>query len=603
MYSICQTFILLAVSIASFDAPNVFGQDRQGSDESPPRKRLSDVIGCINEDDQAERAKFLKSGFTDQDQNSANQRFSFVDEIRASMRGLVVEEISREKESRIVAVCKADSGSRVEIYLRVEEDPPHRIREIEFEPVRSSVSKGDYRELTSIPQNERGQLLAEILEAINTEDENNIAGLISSRSKLTTASAAEQTDTLLEIIAVTGGLEFHSIREYEERVENPPVVAIAKGVRFGKWHAIVVETEGNSNFRKIRIAAARPPKSLAVHTISEEAGIELVSAYFDDLVNNKEFSGAVLVAQGDRILFHKASGLASRRFGVPNRIDTKFNLGSMNKMFTGIAICQLIESGLIKEEDSIDKFLSSDWIPDEVASKIKIKHLLTHTSGIGQIFEGSIFAATRNQPSELDDYRSLLSTDIFCFFEPGDRYRYSNSGMFLLGVVVEKVTGQSYFEYVREHIYKPAGMENSDSYAMDQPVPNLAIGYFTRDGEVVNNLPSVYRGSAAGGGYSTTTDLLKFSRALMDNRLMNSEMTTLVTSSKPELNSPNYGYGFQVRPEFGAMVVGHSGGTDGVSARMDILPESGVTIVVLSNFNEPAEDVAKVIRKTVMRIE
>ena len=175
-------------------------------------------------------------------------------------------------------------------------------------------------------------------------------------------------------------------------------------------------------------------------------------------------------------------------------------------------------------------------------------------------------------------------------FEPGTDFKYSNTGYLLLGKIIEIITEKSYYDYIREHIYQPIGMLNSDSYELDKVNHNLAVGYdkkFTETGfEFVNNIfDHVIRGGPAGGGYSTVEDLLKFANALRTNKLIGSKYKEMLFTSKPELHSPHYGYGFQIlKPD----VVGHSGGFEGISANLTMYLDKGYTVAVLSNYSNEA---------------
>jgi D-alanyl-D-alanine carboxypeptidase len=172
------------------------------------------------------------------------------------------------------------------------------------------------------------------------------------------------------------------------------------------------------------------------------------------------FSGAILMTKGDRTLFSGAYGLADRDQKLANTLDTRFRIGSMNKMFTGTAILQLVQAGKIKFTNPLGKYLPN-YPNQALANKVTIHHLLTHTGGTGDIF-GADFAANRTKLRTLDDYvapygkRDLL-------FEPGGRLQYSNYGMLLLGVVVERVSAMSYYDYVAKNIYARAGMTRTGS--------------------------------------------------------------------------------------------------------------------------------------------
>src|SRR5215469_5311047 len=201
--------------------------------------------------------------------------------------------------------------------------------------------------------------------------------------------------------------------------------------------------------------------------------------------------------------------MADRSSKTPNQPNTQFRIGSMNKMFTAVSIMQLVQAGKIQLSDPLGKFLP-DYANKDVASKVTIESLLTHTGGTGDIF-GPDFDAHRLELRTLEDYVKLYGNRA-PQFEPGSRWEYSNYGFILLGAVIEKVSGQSYYDYVREHVYEPAGMTSSGSEPENEALPQRSIGY-TRMGANrlhpnTDTLP--YRGTSAGGGYSTVQDLVNF---------------------------------------------------------------------------------------------
>jgi CubicO group peptidase (beta-lactamase class C family) len=286
---------------------------------------------------------------------------------------------------------------------------------------------------------------------------------------------------------------------------------------------------------------------------------------------------------------------------VANKIDTKFNLGSMNKMFTAVAIAQLVERGKLSFDDPLSKFIPD--FPDKgSAEKIKIKHLLTHTAGLGGYFSDRWNNISRAEFRTVDDMMKMAKEDEKLLFEPGTRSQYSNTGMLVLGKVIEIVSGQSYFDYVRENIYKPAGMTNTDSYELDKVHRNLAVGYdkkYTDDGTLFSNniFMHVMRGGPQGGGYSTVEDLLNFDRALRSNKLVGAEYVKILTTAKPELNSPNYGYGFAINPNRKSF--GHSGGFPGISSNLEMFPGSGWTAIVTSNYSRGGQPVMQKMRNLI----
>ena len=188
-------------------------------------------------------------------------------------------------------------------------------------------------------------------------------------------------------------------------------------------------------------------------------------------------------------------------------------------------------------------------------------------------------------------------------FGPGTRWSYSNTGMLVLGKVIEVASGQDYFAYVREHVYQPAGMTNSDAYELDHVNRNLAVGYEREETphgvEYRNNIfQHVIRGGPAGGGYSTVDDLTRFAEALKAGRLVSAASVQLLTSPKPELNSPAYGFGFVI--DEGGRIVGHSGGFPGINSQLDIYVGEGYTFAVMANYGDAAQRVAQKVRTLVL---
>ncbi len=407
-------------------------------------------------------------------------------------------------------------------------------------------------------------------------------------------------DRHLNFIAATydqsRGIEFQRVQE--EKPNEAFVVFRSRLTGSLSGLRVRVEPESPHRIAGIGLRLVKPPadaKPAAKLTDDQMAG-EL-DAFVSKLASADVFSGAVLFAKNGKVIYKKAFGTANKDFNAPNRVDTKFNLGSMNKMFTSVAIAQLAERGKLSFDDPLAKFLP-EFPSKEAAEKIRIKHLLSHTSGLGSYFNKQFFESSRARFRTTSDFMELAK-DEKMQFEPGTKWSYSNTGMLVLGAVIEKVTGQSYYDYIRENIYKPAGMVNSDCYDLDRVNPNLAVGYekdYTDDGvQFRNNIFShVIRGGAAGGGYSTVEDLMRFDVALRSNKLVGAEYVKLLLSAKPELKSPEYGYGFQIDGE--NQIAGHGGGFDGISSNLDMFLNSGYTAVVLSNYGGASFPVSEKMR-------
>ena len=358
---------------------------------------------------------------------------------------------------------------------------------------------------------------------------------------------------------------------------------------------VAVDPAPPHRIRNIAVGPQAVPP-VAMEDVSDAGIVRALGTLFDRICENDGFSGTVMLSLDGQQLFQRACGLANRADRVPMRIDTKLNLGSMNKMFTAVAIAQLVEAGKLAFDDPVGKHLPEYPIAD-VTSKVRIQHLLTHTSGLGSHFTEEFQNASRTRFRTVRDFMAIVEKQKPAF-EPGTRWQYSNSGFMLLGAIVEKVSGRSYFDYVREHLYQPAGMTDTGEYEMDEPVANLGIGY-VRDREQPsrwrNNLfIHTIKGGPAGGRFSTVGDLTRFANALRSGKLVKKATWEMLASAKPELNSPDYGYGFAISGD--GDMVGHSGGFPGISAQLAIYLKSGYAIAALSNYGAPAPTVVDQVR-------
>lgn len=302
-----------------------------------------------------------------------------------------------------------------------------------------------------------------------------------------------------------------------------------------------------------------------------------------------DFSGAVLIAKHEQVIFQSACGEASKRYHVANNLDTRFNIASLGKMFTAVAIAQLAERGLIDYQAKVSTYLGDDWLNRETAEKITVADLLSHRSGLSEFLsEQRTRQNSREYYRELADMKKFVQ-DKKTEFTPGSRYLYSNSNYHLLGAIIEQVSQENYFDYIRRHIYQVAGMQYSDSYALDEPVENLAMGYLSTNPRKESTFVGLLRGSAFGCGYSTVGDLLLFAQALQEGKLLKpASLTQMWQRHAPEGNPDElgYGYGFQLRQNAAGLAVGHSGGWPGFTAQFWHYRETGYTYILLSNYHD-----------------
>ena len=326
----------------------------------------------------------------------------------------------------------------------------------------------------------------------------------------------------------------------------------------------------------ILAAPALPAENPLATTVKQEAERRAAA---------HEFSGALLVAKDGKPLVEGAYG--------GNDIDTKFRFGSMGKMFTAVAALQLIQTGKLALDAPISKYLP-DYPNKEVAA-VTIEQLLTHTGGTGNIFSPEYFDH-RLETREHQDYLKLFGSR-GVMFPPGSRWDYSNYGMILLGRIIEVVSGQSYYEYARTHIFEPLGMTSTGNEPEDSHVPKLSIGQThmgPRPGPPGPLRPNTdtlpYRGTAAGGGYSTVGDLLKFMNGLTSHRLLDAANTAMlfkprVATARPG-NEQALGFSVRTYPD-GAVSVGHGGGAPGMNGELMYFPKMGYLVVVLANQDPP----------------
>jgi CubicO group peptidase (beta-lactamase class C family) len=330
------------------------------------------------------------------------------------------------------------------------------------------------------------------------------------------------------------------------------------------------------------------PGAAATQAARDSAFVAALRARLDAATKADEFSGAVLVARDGRTLFEGAYGFADRERRVPNTPLTQFRAGSMYKMLTAVAALQLVQAGTLRLDAPLGTYLP-DYPNAEVASKVTPHHLLTHTGGTGDIF-GPQFTAHRSELRTIGDYLRLYGTRDLQFV-PGAKHVYSNYGFMLLGAVVERLSGKSYDDHVAARVLAPAGMTATGTAPEDSLVPGRSVGYMRQpSGALVSNAPTLpYRGTPAGGGYSTVGDFARFAVALREHRLLDPTHTALLLSGKVAVGPGfQYGYGFIDRVVSGRRFVGHGGGAPGMNGELAFEPNGGYVVVVLSNLDPPA---------------
>ena len=441
-----------------------------------------------------------------------------------------------------------------------------------------------------LPDTPAGRSFGKFLKAINS-------GSLDEMKRFQRESGGDEENAQQDfgLYQQTGGLQIHGL----PRSTDFELTALVQAKKDGRWlnFSINVERQPPHPITDIRVQPTSAPGSGAPATVAPDGGarkqpgesstntkklseaeaLKETERHLEQLSKADEFSGVVLIAKNGQAIWQRAYGLANKIHNVPNKLDTKFNLGSINKFFTHTAILQLVEAGKLSLDDTIGKHLPN-YPNQQAAVKVTISQLINMQSGIGDFFGPKFDTTPKDRIRTINDYLQFFA-DAPLTFEPGTSRRYSNGGYIVLGAIIEKVTGQTYYDYVRERIYKPAGMTNTDAYEADANVPNKATGYTRRSGRGGNErVDNVYttpaRGSSAGGGYSTAEDLLKFAQALEQGKLLN-----------PAHSKRMFGN------------LGIAGGAPGINAILEGGQPGGYAVVVLSNYDPPsAEDVAAKIR-------
>lgn len=296
------------------------------------------------------------------------------------------------------------------------------------------------------------------------------------------------------------------------------------------------------------------------------------------------FSGVVLVAREGQPVVHAARGAANREQGIANTRETRFQLGSGDKLFTRLAIGQLLAAGRLSLHDTVGRFLP-DYPDETIRRRATVEHLLRHTSGLGAYWNQA-FRRERERLRTLQDVVALFAAEPPAF-EPGARMQYSNSGYILLGRIVEVLSGESYYDYVRRHLLEPAGMRSTAYLTLDEWPRDRALGYTAQSGWGAgaagggNGAPQTtflpnrwslpYRGNSAGGGYATAADLLRLDTALRAGRLVPAEVF-------PRL--------FSRPPDAAGRLMLANGGAPG--ANMEFHRVGDYTVIVLANQDPPA---------------
>jgi len=431
----------------------------------------------------------------------------------------------------------------------------------------------------TFPDTPAGRLAKERLEAFNARD----------AAALQAYKASHEPDMSVErelaFREMTGGFEPLRIgRNEPNRIEV--ILREQDGDRVG---TLELQVDAMHPQRVVRFGLtpmAVVPADLMPDRLSRTEVWRRATDKASRLAAEDQFAGVLAVGHDGRARMSASWGDADRTHSMKHTPETRFRIGSMYKMFTAVAILQLAEQGRVDLDAPLARYVP-DYPDAALAGQVKIRHLLTHTGGTGDIFTDA-YQAQRSAVREHADYIRLFG-DRAAEFTPGSREAYSNYGFVLLGAVIERVTGMSYHEAIRKQIFLPTGMAHSGAEPEEQVRGLISVGYTqTENGATDNRNLLPWRGTAAGGGYSTVGDLLRFGDALLKGRLLSAQW--LSEATRAQTPSGVYGFGFQLGGSGETRHFGHAGGAEGMNGALRIYPASGELVVALSNLDPPAAE-------------
>jgi CubicO group peptidase (beta-lactamase class C family) len=402
----------------------------------------------------------------------------------------------------------------------------------------------------------------------------------------TFARDAMGVDEELSLQKQTGGFE---VLEFKERPR------MAHGWVRGRDSDALMQFEFQTEpFKPFRVSLRKffwgtPPRHYFPTRLQEAAAISKVRVELAQRAKADKFSGAVLVTRDGQTLIREAHGYAERESALLNKVDTRFRVASLTKMFTAVAVLRLVQQGKVRLEDPIGK-----WVPElrgKPAAPATIHQLLTHTAGLGDIF-GSYYLQHHQELRSHADYVGTFAGQPLNH-KPGARYQYSNLGYLMLGRMIETASGRTWHDFVREEIFEPAGMARTGSLPEDELVDGRSRIYEKPLGSqkyVSAHYVLDYRANAAAHVYSTVDDLAKFVRALRSNRLLDAKHTALMIEPHQKVwEGYGYGYGMMFRSAWWTgNWTGYSSDYPGMNAELWFSPETHYLVVVVSNLDAPS---------------
>jgi CubicO group peptidase (beta-lactamase class C family) len=337
------------------------------------------------------------------------------------------------------------------------------------------------------------------------------------------------------------------------------------------------------------IAEVAEPVNLPNGGITQEYTFNWLNDYINKLIEENELYGSILLTKGNNILLERYYGFEDIEKTRKITKNTSFNLGSGNKMFTSILIAKLVSEGKLKYEDNVIKYLPEFGI-SEKSKKVTLHQILTHTSGVGEYWTEE-FEKEDPELNSLSDYLPFIMRENFVF-EPGEDFMYCNSNFILSGLIIEKVTGQDYYKYVEENLFKPLNLNSTFHYTKSEYESGIAQPHSHDDNENWKLSEPPFKGSSAGGCYSNVRDIWEFSKKLISGDIISKKYVDKITTSKTNKiqDALGYAYGMIIEKHQDEISFGHGGTSYGVNFEYRYFPNLDITLVMFCNQDNGAYD-------------
>lgn len=450
----------------------------------------------------------------------------------------------------------------------------------------------------TVAQDSARAILAELLRVLDTGDQTAYEGYVARRWSpvaLKEYPVEDHASSLARIFTDTRGFVL-------ERIAGAApgwIQARARGrlTRLAYCLTLARDSLGHTDFTTRDIHPAGP----GLRTPASAEIVREVGRIAGKLDSVGELSGVLLIAKDDRVLFQRAYGKASIAYDTPMRVDSRLSTASIGKSFTALAVAHLVEAGRLRFEDTVGAILP-DYPDSVVRTRVIVLQLLTHTAGLGEHYDHPRWPIVRSRLRSVPDYLQLVIGRPMVA-EPGTRYEYSNSAYILMGALIEKLTGRSFYDYVQDHVFRPARMTHTTYPSNDEETPGSVTsltnfmdrgetGYIWRMGPPRNaSAQHASRGGPQGGAASTVDDLLALDVAFRSGKLVSPAMVKRMTmlhgpsvrgrrGAQPETVP---GLGFEITTRNGHRMIGHQGGDLGVASWVYHFPETGYTMIGMTN--------------------